>query len=58
MNIGLALSDIDDIIEAARRWADVPLALATVIEAAGSAPRQRGGQWPFCRIDLGRLRRI
>lgn len=37
------MSDIDDIIEAARRWADVPLALATVIEAAGSAPRQRGG---------------
>ncbi len=37
------LDDIDGIIAAARDWADSPLALATVIEASGSAPRPRGG---------------
>lgn len=37
------LDDIDGIIAAARAWADGPLALATVIEASGSAPRPRGG---------------
>lgn len=37
------LDDIDGIIAAARAWAGGPLALATVIEASGSAPRPRGG---------------
>lgn len=37
------MSDIDDIISAARAWAGQPMALATVIEASGSAPRPRGG---------------
>lgn len=37
------MDDIDGIIAAARAWADGPLALATVIEASGSAPRPRGG---------------
>jgi xanthine dehydrogenase accessory factor len=39
----LASTDMDDIIAAAKAWADMPLALATVIDAAGSAPRPRGG---------------
>src|SRR5689334_14684869 len=43
MHIGLLLNDIDDIISAALAWADQPMALATVIEASGSAPRPRGG---------------
>jgi xanthine dehydrogenase accessory factor len=43
MDIGEHLSDIDEIIAAARAWAGQPLALATVIEASGSAPRPRGG---------------
>lgn len=34
---------MDDIIRAAREWAGQPMALATVIEASGSAPRPRGG---------------
>jgi xanthine/CO dehydrogenase XdhC/CoxF family maturation factor len=34
---------MDDIIRAAREWAGRPMALATVIEASGSAPRPRGG---------------
>ncbi len=37
------MNDIDDIISAARTWAGQPMALATVIEASGSAPRPRGG---------------
>lgn len=37
------MSDIEDIIRAARQWAGQPMALATVIEASGSAPRPRGG---------------
>ena len=37
------MNDIDDIIAAARAWAGQPMALATVIEASGSAPRPRGG---------------
>lgn len=37
------MSDIDEIISAARNWAGQRMALATVIEASGSAPRQRGG---------------
>ena len=37
------MSDIDDIIAAARAWSGQPMALATVIEASGSAPRPRGG---------------
>lgn len=37
------MHDIDEIIAAARAWADMPLALATVIETSGSAPRPRGG---------------
>ena len=37
------MDDIEDIITAARAWAGQPMALATVVSAAGSAPRQRGG---------------
>lgn len=37
------VSDIREIIAAARAWAPMPMALATVIEASGSAPRPRGG---------------
>lgn len=37
------MNDIDDIISAALAWAGQPMALATVIEASGSAPRPRGG---------------
>jgi xanthine dehydrogenase accessory factor len=37
------LSDIDDIVAAARAWSGQPMAIATVIEASGSAPRPRGG---------------
>lgn len=37
------MSDIDDIIRASREWAGQRMALATVIEASGSAPRPRGG---------------
>jgi xanthine dehydrogenase accessory factor len=36
------LNDVDDIVAAARTWAGQRLALATVIESWGSAPRQRG----------------
>jgi xanthine dehydrogenase accessory factor len=36
------LNDIDDIVAAARAWRGERLALATVIESWGSAPRQRG----------------
>jgi xanthine dehydrogenase accessory factor len=36
------LHDIDDIVAAAQAWAGQKLALATVIESWGSAPRQRG----------------
>jgi xanthine dehydrogenase accessory factor len=43
IGIGETLSDIDEIIAAARDWAGQPMALATVIEASGSAPRLRGG---------------
>jgi xanthine dehydrogenase accessory factor len=41
--MGQALNDIDHIIAAAREWAGTPMALATVVEASGSAPRPRGG---------------
>lgn len=37
------MSDIDDIVSAARAWQGQRLALATVIESWGSAPRQQGG---------------
>jgi len=37
------LDDVGDIIAAARAWAGQPMALATVVTAAGSAPRPRGG---------------
>ncbi|MCW2362404.1 MULTISPECIES: XdhC family protein [Sphingobium] len=37
------MNDIDAIIAAARDWAGQPMALATVVEASGSAPRPRGG---------------
>ncbi|MBB5985689.1 XdhC family protein [Sphingobium lignivorans] len=37
------MNDIDEIVAAARDWAGQPMALATVIEASGSAPRPRGG---------------
>ncbi|MGD9810730.1 MAG: XdhC family protein [Sphingobium sp.] len=37
------MHDIDDIIMAARAWQGEKMALATVIEASGSAPRPRGG---------------
>jgi xanthine dehydrogenase accessory factor len=43
------LSDIDDIVSAARSWTGQRLALATVIESWGSAPRQRGGHMLIAR---------
>ncbi len=43
------MSDIDDIVSAVRRWAGQRMALATVIESWGSAPRQRGGHMLIAR---------
>lgn len=43
------MSDIDDIVSAAANWAGQRLALATVIESWGSAPRQRGGHMLIAR---------
>ena len=43
------MSDIDDIVSAAQQWAGQRLALATVIESWGSAPRQRGGHMLIAR---------
>ncbi|MBO9575788.1 MAG: XdhC family protein [Sphingobium sp.] len=43
------MSDIDDIVSAARLWSGQRLALATVIESWGSAPRQRGGHMLIAR---------
>lgn len=40
---GEVVNDIDEIIAAARAWAGRKMALATVIESWGSAPRQQGG---------------
>lgn len=37
------MDDIEEIVAAARAWAGQPMALATVVAASGSAPRQRGG---------------
>jgi len=37
------VNDIDEIITAARSWRGQKMALATVIESWGSAPRQQGG---------------
>lgn len=37
------MDDIEEIVAAARGWAGQPMALATVVAASGSAPRQRGG---------------
>jgi len=48
-NIGEAVSDIDDIVSAARDWAGQRMALATVIESWGSAPRQQGGHMLIAR---------
>jgi xanthine dehydrogenase accessory factor len=36
------MSDVDRLLARAREWADEPLAIATVIETWGSAPRPRG----------------
>ena len=35
-------SELDRLIDAARRWAPAPMAIATVIDTWGSAPRPRG----------------
>lgn len=43
------MSDIDDIVSAARAWAGQRMALATVIESWGSAPRQQGGHMLIAR---------
>jgi xanthine dehydrogenase accessory factor len=43
------VSDIDDIVSAARAWAGQRMALATVIESWGSAPRQQGGHMLIAR---------
>ncbi len=43
------MSDIDDIVCAARAWSGQRLALATVIESWGSAPRQQGGHMLIAR---------
>ncbi len=43
------MSDIDDIVSAARSWGQQRMALATVIESWGSAPRQQGGHMLIAR---------
>lgn len=43
------MSDIDDIVSAARAWSGQRMALATVIESWGSAPRQQGGHMLIAR---------
>ena len=43
------MSDIDDIVAAARAWSGQRMALATVIESWGSAPRQQGGHMLVAR---------
>jgi len=43
------MSDIDDIVSAAQSWSGQRMALATVIESWGSAPRQQGGHMLIAR---------
>ena len=43
------MSDIHDIVSAARAWAGQRMALATVIESWGSAPRVQGGHMLIAR---------